>query len=64
MKARILAFAIALCVLYAPIQLSRIEKVYVAMFGWCTWGVLDMALTWSLYAIALILLWRLSKCNQ
>lgn len=61
MKAKLLAIAIALAVLYAPVQLSRIEKVYVAMFGWCTWGVIDMVATWSLYALALILLWRLTK---
>lgn len=64
MRAKILAIAIALAVLYAPIQLSNVERVYVSLFGWCARGVIDMALTWSLYAIALILLWRLSKCSQ
>lgn len=63
MKRKLLALAIALSVLYAPIQLTRIEKVYVAMFDWCTWGVIDMVATWSLYIVALILLWRIVKCQ-
>lgn len=64
MRRKILALAVALAVLYAPIQLSNVERVYVSMFRWCASGVIDMVATWSLYAIALILLWRLSKCSQ
>ncbi|MBA7478864.1 hypothetical protein ES703_60512 [subsurface metagenome] len=61
MRRKIIALIVALLVLYAPIQLTNIERVYVSMFGWCAWGILDMVATWGLYAIALFLLWKLSK---
>lgn len=68
MKTKLLAIFAALCVLYAPIQLTRFQQVHISMFGWYSdwmswwsWGIVDMTLTWGLYIVALILLWRLVK---